>query len=251
MLSSARENNVLSHSLLKRRDGSVLFLVIEIVLATACSARSSGGQQRPPRQTWAPTLDCTPRPAPLLSAESAPCPALPDLIEGTEPPSCVPPKSRGRQILPDTTTRMRVFRACDRAHGWSELSASRSSVMMEWIGPPRSSGHKSRGLGFFCPGRGWDVSCSFEGGTNLDDKWEGEITRAPCPSRGGGPDPDSAPAPEDCVRVQVTTTDLVDVIGALVRLLDGGLETCLPMTVDLGVPEGCLLRMVPVPQRGS
>jgi hypothetical protein len=82
-------------------------------------------------------------------------------------------------------------------------------------------------------------------GTDRDGSWDGTLSEISCPFASSGPDPGSQPG-KTCLGVDVTSEDLPAVMRALADRLADFTDVCVPMLVNLGVPEACLNKLGPV-----
>jgi len=143
-------------------------------------------------------------------------------------------------MLHDDALRMRVFQACERNRYSSSVRVNRRSVIVERMVGPGESGSAAaprtleRAEGY----------PEFKGqfaGRDRDGEWGGWIRAGVCP--------ETASPTENCLDAQVTSADLPSVMRALADQLTGAADACVPVIVELGVPEACLLREGPVSLR--
>jgi hypothetical protein len=144
---------------------------------------------------------------------------------------------------------MRVFQACEQLHSWSPVSVSRRSVMVERMIEPGASAPEGspRSLQAIAKAAAdrWENPFT---GTDREGSWDGTVSSAYCPFARSGPDPGSRWG-ETCLVVDVTSEDLPAVMRALADRLADFSYVCVPMLVNLGVPEACLNKEAPVSGR--
>jgi hypothetical protein len=143
---------------------------------------------------------------------------------------------------------MRVFQACEQRRRWSPVSVSRRSVMVERMIAPGANAPGGSPRSLQALADHWDIRGSVSG-NDRDGSWEGWVVGDRCPFTGAGPDPGAVAAETTCLSVDVTSEDLPAVMRALADRLANFSDICIPMRVNLGVPEACLNKEGPVSGR--
>jgi len=200
---------------------------------TACP--STWFARRQEARVWRPFEDhdwpeCHPAEVPAAFPDSSEACAVSDDPHDHGPETCVPDPSRGPEIAYDEALGVRVFRACVRPieHGErGPVRLDRHRLLIERTGPGTFGGRNS--LVRF-------VSKLTErlGKSDLDVR---RFTTGECPET-GGPNPDAG---SWCVVVELASAevDLPKLMRAFTSLYVDAPPGCVPMVVELGVPEPC------------
>jgi len=145
-------------------------------------------------------------------------------------------------MVRDDALRMRVFQVCERSRYTSSVSVSRRSVIVErTVGPGESASASARRT--LERAEGHPEIKGQIAGRDRDGEWVGWIRAGACPLTVGS---DTANPTESCLDAQVTSEDLPAVMRALADQLVGAADACVPVILELGVPEACLLKEGPV-----
>ncbi len=169
---------------------------------------------------------CPPYSAPVFPDSGEACPAA-DEASAAAPPGCVPATARGRERPLDESPGVRVFQACERRVTDGDLATGtvdRAQVLIERSGERPATPEELREA--VRSPHDWNVSI-----------WTQVHGIAPCPLS-KGPDPDRAP--QSCLFASSTDRNVRDIGKSFAKALGGHPGLCIPIVVEVGVPESCI-----------
>jgi hypothetical protein len=164
--------------------------------------------------------------APVFPDTGEACPVT-DATATAVPPVCVPATALGRERTQDESPGVRVFEACERRLTDEDLATGtvdRSSVLIERTGQRPATIADLHEI--VRRSDDWNISI-----------WTQVHGIGPCPLS-KGPDPDRAP--QNCLLASSTDRDVREIAASLAKALAGHPELCIPIFVEVGVPDSCI-----------